>query len=264
MSVPNDDPVLGSAIRIRGEGGAPVNVFELTNSDLTSSSAPLFSVNGPNAGGGANLTLDINTLLAMDPSTLILGGSLLSLSSATLTSTGPVFSLVDSTIEPVAGPPPPSVPLISLSSAALNVTGAGQSILSLNNSSVEVPGPFIDSTNSNITVSGPVVLLQNGSTLTNTAGPAIRLNGGSLTADALGISSGTGNQVNLTGSLLDLTTATVTLRTIGDDLPGANTTVTYTLGTGVPVPKGDDMGAVVGVPRVKVDAGGAGVAVSLR
>jgi hypothetical protein len=103
------------------------------------------------------------------------------------------------------------------------------------NSSLTVGGPFLDLTNSPLDLgTQPVVMVGSGSTLGNTAGPVIRIRDGLLAADALVWSDGTGNIINLTGTVLDLSNSMVTLRTVGDDPEGSADTVTLTLATGEP------------------------------
>ncbi len=226
-----------SVILIRGADGAPVNVFELTNSDLTSSSAPLFSVTGP------RLLVDINTLLAMDPSTLTLGGSLLSLSSATLTSTGPLFSAAGdsggrSSITQTGSSGAPLIDVSSgdVSSGTLTVTGAGQSVLSLNKSDLVVTGPILQMTgSSNVTVGpdgsrGPVLQLANTSTATTSVDSAFKISGGSLTASTL-VSGDATSTLTLNGSLLDLSGGSINVSKVFD----LKDTVTFKLTTHQPV-----------------------------
>ncbi len=103
----------------------------------------------------------------------------------------------------------------------LNATIAGGNLLQLS-STLTTPGPLLNLTNTNLTLTGAVARLLNRSALTVTSGPAIKVRGGSLTAAALAITDGTGNVINLTGPLLDLANTSVTLGAITKEVPVTN------------------------------------------
>ncbi|MBI4528895.1 MAG: FecR domain-containing protein [Deltaproteobacteria bacterium] len=121
----------------------------------------------------------------------------------------------------------------------LNVNGGNFSttdkLVNLTGASVTAGGTLLDMTNLNLNLgTNPVTQLAGGSTLANTAGPVIKITGGSLTADAIGISNGAGNVFNLTGSVLDLTNTVVTLRTTGGDSGESTDTAIFNLGSNEP------------------------------
>jgi hypothetical protein len=90
-------------------------------------------------------------------------------------------------------------------------------------SSLTTGGPLLDLVHSDLAIpERPLVQLENGSTLTVTSGPFIRLIGGSLTADSLVTGVGAGNRIDVTGTVLDLSNnAVVTLNRLarGDETP---------------------------------------------
>ncbi len=179
-----------------------------SGSSLTAT-APLYTV----AGGSTLGTFGGGALVAMDPSTLTLSAPIVSATGSTVALAGPALRAVDSTITGTQ-------PLVLLQS--------GSTLGSLG-------GPVLDLTNSTLDLgSQPVVKLLGGSTFATDVGPVIRVSGGSLTADSLGSTDGNGNTWNLTGTLLDLTNATVQLRKLGGG-PESNTDIaTFSLAAGEP------------------------------
>ncbi len=106
-------------------------------------------------------------------------------------------------------------------------------ILSLTSASLILGGSLLTSENSIITAD-TLLNTSDGSTFINTAGPVIKINGGSLTADALASTDGAGNVFNLTGTVLDLSNTTVTLRAVSDE-PAVNTDISaFNLGVNEP------------------------------
>jgi hypothetical protein len=179
-----------------------------SGSSLTAT-APLYTL----AGGSTLDTYGGGALVAMDPSTLTLSAPIVSATGSTVALAGPALRAVDSTITG-------SQPLVLLQSGSELISSVG---------------PVLDLTNSSLDLgSQPVVALQGGSTFTTTAGPIIRINGGSLTADSLGSTDGNGNTWNLTGTLLDLTNATVQLRKLGGGPESSTDIATFSLAAGEP------------------------------
>lgn len=150
--------------------------------------------------------------------------------SGNFTSTSPdaLFQLTDSAVSV-------GTDLVKMNGGSLDTAGGllkvsggsltfgATSLLNLSGGAIiTVGGTILDLTDLNLDLgSDPLVRNTGGSTLTNTAGPVIKITGGSLTADLLGLGDGT-QTYNFTGSLLDLTNATVTLRTFGEDVPECN------------------------------------------
>ena len=103
--------------------------------------------------------------------------------------------------------------LVFIDPSTITTTG---SLVLINGASLTLGGSLLNSENSTITAD-TLLDLSNKSTLTLTAGPVIKIVGGSLTADALIDGDKSGNTFNVTGSLLDLKDTTVTLRVLGDN-----------------------------------------------
>jgi hypothetical protein len=208
-----------------------------------------------------NLQLDAGTSLAtfsagptQDPGSGAIVCATTSCPSITLTTPAVAGSAPGGSTISVSGPG--GTPLIAFQNSTLTATTAPVSpLFSVNGvnlttttpilldpSSVTVAAPLYDSVNANVTVTGPsgllpVARLEGGSTLRNTVGPVFRISGGSLTADALGISDSTGNMFDLTGTLLDISNSgRVTLRTLGQEIPDNNRdTVRFNLGAHEPL-----------------------------
>lgn len=88
--------------------------------------------------------------------------------------------------------------------------------LQMFNSRLTVGGRLLEGVNAVLDIAGAVMRLLQGSRLTHTLGPVVRLAGGSLNADALFATDGNGNTLTLTGTVLDLLNAVVTLRVLAD------------------------------------------------
>jgi hypothetical protein len=105
-------------------------------------------------------------------------------------------------------------------------------------SSLTTPGPLLELTDSMLSLDGAVVKLEDGSTLTVTSGPLVKITGGSLFAGALIATDGTPNVLNLTGTLLDLTDTSVWLGALLEEYPNLERTqATLVLGAGEPAIK---------------------------
>jgi hypothetical protein len=184
------------------------NGIEVPSGTSLTATSPLY-----NLTGGSILTSSGGHLVFADPSTLTLNAPILSATDSIVTLEGAVLRAVDSTITGTQ-------PLVLLQS--------GSTLGSL-------AGPVLDLTNSTLDLgSQPVFKLLGGSTFATDAGPIIRVNGGSLTADALGITDGAENTWDLTGTILDLTNTTVHLRVMGTEPSESTDSFTHTLAAGEP------------------------------
>src|SRR6185295_9015911 len=165
-----------SLIEVRGP---PVSLSSATGSLLAASGSTFTLASGLLKVDGSSLTSTSSTpLLAIDPTTMTLAGNLLGFSNATVSSNSTLFSATDSVVNATG----PGTPLMSFSSSNVSVNGISQNLIALHNSQLTVQGSVLDSTSSTVNVSGAVVSLSAGSTLTSTTGPAFKLTGGSLTA----------------------------------------------------------------------------------
>ncbi len=180
----------GAQVVLKAADGSVLGTFNVNTQLIRTFSENLFTYAGAPASTATitfpglasrfaldNLGIFDGALIKLEGSgaNLTLAGGLLQASGLTLTSTAPI----------------------------LDLSGGA---------SLKAGGPLLDLTNSTLNGPSVLVLLSGGSKLITTAGPAIRISGGSLTADALTFSDGKGNITSLTGPALDLTNTTVTLR----------------------------------------------------
>jgi hypothetical protein len=217
----------GPVLRVKGDGSAslagvmsmgggsvvalgPADALVIESGSTLTATDALFSLTGESL----LTTYEGGSLVSIDPSTLTLSAPILSASGSDVVLGGPLLRAVDST---VTG----SQPLVLLQS--------GSTLSSL-------AAPVLDLTNSTFDLgSQPVVKLLGGSTFATDVGPIIRVSGGSLTADALGITDGAGNTWDLTGTILDLTNTTVHLRVMGTEPSGSTDSFSHnTLTAGEP------------------------------
>jgi hypothetical protein len=128
-------------------------------------------------------------------------------------------------------------PLLSLQNIASGnfTVGSGTLLHVSGGASVTLHG-ILDMTDTNLSLSGPLVKLETGSTLTALSGPVLRMNGGTLSADSLIITDSTFNSFSTTGPLMDLTNATVTMRVIGDEQATSVFVDSFSLSLGVNEP----------------------------
>jgi FecR protein len=173
-----------------------------------------------------------NLFFITEASTVTLGGNLVRVQAGgILNTTGSLLEMSGSSLT-VAGGPLVRVEAGGSLDVAMPDT---RPLLSLQSSVVMTAGSLLDLHNSRLTLAGPLATLSRQSTLTNAAGSAVRMNDGSLAADTLVRTDGTGNQLILTGSLIDLANATVTLRQPLDIPAGSADTVTHVLAAGEPL-----------------------------
>ena len=218
---------LGADLTLQGaflaqSGGAVTtgaDALAVGSHTLTSGPTPVFDLTG-----GTLTTMNDSHLVSLSGGTLTLGGPLLSLAmgpfeeTPTVNISGSVLTATTSTLNPS-----PSGPLLTLSNGASLTAGH---LLDLTNSPLDLGAQ-------------PLAALTGGSTLANPVGPVmgpvIKITGGSLTADSVVRTDGSGNTVNLSGTVLDLTNTTVTLRTLGEVPIGEGGDVLYlTLGLNQP------------------------------
>jgi len=95
------------------------------------------------------------------------------------------------------------------------ITGGGD-LLQIS-SSLSSGGTLLELNNTTLSLTFALIDIFNSSTITNTAGPWIKITGGSVTADSLLDTDDSGNTFNLTVPLLDLKDTTVTFRVLEDD-----------------------------------------------
>ncbi|HXH12088.1 MAG TPA: FecR domain-containing protein [Alphaproteobacteria bacterium] len=220
---------------------APDSLFEVPSGGSASIAGPLLQVQdssdmvlGANAllAAGALTSTTAQALFGIDRSTVTIGGSLVVISSTgSLTAAGPLADL-SSTVLTVAGGP---VVLVEDGGSFDVTVNDAAPLLNLHTSVLSSAGSLLDLRNARIALAGPVVQLRQHSTLTNLAGPVLRLRDGSLVADSLISSDGVGNTLTLSGSLLDLTNATVTLRTPLSVPAGGSDRVLHLLAAGEPL-----------------------------
>ena len=127
-----------------------------------------------------------------------------------------------------------SGPLLGMSAAALVANDSTTPLMQVNGTTFTNSGPLISLTGGSIlSVSGPVLDITNGTLnaagqplmmldsnngfFTTTAAPAVRVSNGSLTADALLWTTGTGNFGVVSGPALEGSNADITLRVLGGD-----------------------------------------------
>ncbi len=159
-----------------------------------------------------------STVIRPVPVESTLSAPLLEITGTTITHDGPMMTLDNGTsITGAAGDT--TTPLVKIEGTSL--TNTGLPLLRL-------------SGNSAVTTSGPLFAQRSGSSVTLSGGPMIQATGGSLTADALVTTDGQHNTSILTGNLLDLLNATVTLRAVTDGPAVSSDTYTYTRATGEP------------------------------
>jgi hypothetical protein len=238
-------------------------------SGVNASTAPILSVTGafdlpaPDslfavpAGGGATLA---GALLDATNAALMLGANALLVDSAfTSLTTAPLFQFSASTADIGAslvaiGPQgafSAAGPLVNVTGSILT-TGSGplvrveaggsldiaiadaSPLLNLQGGLLASAASLLDLSNSTVRLAGPVVKLGRQSILANTAGPVLRISGGTLSADSLLTTDGTGNQLFLTGSLMDLFKTAVTLRKVFDAPSGGADSVLRALTAGEP------------------------------
>lgn len=230
VSLPDPNPVIqltSSTVKQTGSftllnmGPQPVTLagplLSATDSSITTGPSTAIVVFGSPGSPGSLTSTTSQPLVSLVRSSFTPGGSFFSLSvngnSATLA--GPLLKATDTTLAAKT-----TTPFMFLA----------------DNASLTLGGPLLDLTNTPLNLGAqPIIRITGGSTLKTTAGPLFKVTGGSLIADALIITDGAGNQFNLTGTLLDLTNTTVTLRVTSEEPVTSTDTGTLTLGVGEPL-----------------------------
>jgi hypothetical protein len=161
------------------------------------------------------------------------------------------------TFTPISGPPVVTTfgDFLRVSGGGATFNLAGPLLRVTDNSQITIPagslvsfnggasltltesGPALDSANSHITIGGPVFAFRGGSHATITGGPMIRLTGGSLTAGSFGSDDGAGDQINITGALLDATGATINFGNVKIPQAGPTNTSVFTISVPAGVPE---------------------------
>lgn len=127
-------------------------------------------------------------------------------------------------------------PFLAADSSTTTTITSGGNLLQLSSSTLTSQGSLLDFKNTNLNLSGAVVEFLNRSTVANTAGPWIKISDGSLTADALVRTDESGNTFDLTGTLLELNNASLTLRIMIDEPTGLDLdNVAFSLAPNVPM-----------------------------
>ncbi len=256
ISLSGETKILGpgeTLFTFTGTSSSSASPFiQVINSTISQTGSGLIIVSS-----GANVTLT-GQLLDLDPSTLNTVGEIVKVESGgSLSLSQPLFTDVGGTI--TAGTDLLAInggsvtgsgtnPFIQFSNSAvsigndiagmgggsltlsgplLNASGGSLSFASLINlsggASLEAGGPLLDITNLTLDLgTNPLVDVTGLSTLKNTAGPVFKVTGGSLTADAIVKSDESGNTFILTGTILDLTNTSVTLRVFSDETSTAD------------------------------------------
>jgi hypothetical protein len=219
---------------------APDSLFEVPSGASATIAGPLLNavdttmVLGAHAllVGGSLTSTTTTPLFRIEPGTITLGGSLVLVQSGgVMNASGPLGALHNSILTTPGGP----LVLVE-AGGSLNVAIADASpLLSLKSSVVASAASLFDLKGSQLALTGPVVALSQQSALANSSGPVISLDGGLLLADTLVRTDGTGNQLILTGSLLDLSHATVVLRKLLDVPTGSSNAVIHALAAGEPL-----------------------------
>ena len=128
--------------------------------------------------------------------------------------------------------------LFTASSTTLDVSGSGKHFIEVSGASSLTAGGGVELSGTSLNLgTEPLVKLLGASTLRFTgASPALKLTSASLTADQLIFADGSGNTFQVTGTAVDLTSSTLTLREFGDTDSGLDTE-SFTLGPNQPLVK---------------------------
>jgi hypothetical protein len=189
----------GSLFIVDGDGSSMALAGTLLNSANTTVQLGFDLLQVHN--GASFSSQSTNPLIEFTGGSLEADGFLFNSSAATVG--GSLFKATNTVLTQPRGQPLAYVELVG---ATLNV---GRSVLELTNSNLNLTGAPGDQ---------PVIKLTGGSSFLSTAGPLIRMNGGTLNADAAVITDSTFNSFSTRGTVLDLVNAaTVTMRTVGEE-----------------------------------------------
>jgi hypothetical protein len=219
---------------------APDSLFEVPAGASATIAGPLLNVAdttmvlGTHAllVGGSLTSTTTTPLFRIEPGTITLDGSLVLVQSGgVMNASGPLGLLNNSVLTTPRGP----LVLVE-AGGSFNVAIADASpLLSLKSSVIASAASLFDLKNSQLALAGPVIALSQQSALATNSGPVISLDGGLLLGDTLVRTDGTGNQLILTGSLLDLSHATVVLRKLLDAPTGSSDAIIHALAAGEPL-----------------------------
>jgi FecR protein len=217
----------------------PDSLFEVpVGGGASIAGALLDATNAPLVLGANGLLIDsaltsltANPLFRLEGSILGIGGSLVKVGpQGSFTAAGPLARLTGSVLANGSGP---LVMVDEGGSFDVSIADASP-FISLQRSLLASAGALLELQGSNLLLAGPVTRLSQQSLLTNSAGPLLRINGGTLSADAVITTDGLGNQLFLSGTLMDLSNTTVMLRKVVD-LPATGTdSVLHRLAAGEP------------------------------
>jgi hypothetical protein len=177
-------------------------------SDL-SFTAPLVTISDTSEATSLLLASAVGVpLFKLDGGSLTLtgNGALLDVTGGSVEVAGSLFEATGTAALKTTGA---TGPLVKLTNATLSLANGG-SLLSWNGATATGIGTALDSTNGTIAIDGPIFALRGGSKVTFAGSPLIRLSGSTLLAQGgFGDSDGTGNQANITGTLLDATDSVI-------------------------------------------------------
>jgi hypothetical protein len=218
---------------------APDSLFEVPAGGGASIAGALLDATNAALILGANALLVDSALTSMttDPlfrfgtTAAIIGGSLVKVGpQGFFTAAGPLANLTSSFLATGRGP---LVLVDEGGSFDVSIVDASP-LIGLQGSLLISAGSLLDLRDSNLRLAGPVSKVSQRSILANTAGPLLKVRGGTLSADAVINTDGLGNQLFLSGTLMDLSNTTVMLRQVFD-LPAAGTdSVLHRLAVGEP------------------------------
>lgn len=218
---------MGSNVLVTGTGeGGGGDLVRVRESSRVELQGPLLRASDSifELGGILLRVVHESTLTSESPEALIqLSGGSLSTGKDLVRIGSPEFSN-DGSMVTVPGT---FVSLRNFPEGSLDV-GSGTALRIHGGSSLRAGGPVFELENVDLTLNRALTLLENGSTITTTAGPFAKISGGSLTAEALIGTDGDGNTINLAGPLLAATDSAVTLTTDAISVPGGSSSLTST------------------------------------
>ncbi len=225
-TISNQNPLFDVTDATVNVGGDVITVNSGVNVSMT---GPLLAVDPSTITAGGNI-ITVNSggslsaggsLFADIGGTINAGLNLLKINSGSVTSAGTSIQFSNSTVSIGTDLVGLNGGSLSTSGSLLNLSGgtlgAGSLLNLTGGASLTAGGSLLDISGANLSVTGAVADVSGLSTLTNTAGPVIKANNSTITADSLLKTDGGGNNFNFTGTMMDLTNSTVTVRVIEDE-----------------------------------------------